>query len=232
MMRKVVLFMILTMGAYGAADSFEFSVFRDHLPRKEAGRLVISDAGVSYRSDHQKTVIEIPLINVFQADVSDPKVIRIETYDIMKQKLLGHRVHVFRLRSGVHDELPTRFLSKALQRPVIGAFGHAPQPEAVIRAYHRHRFGGCHGTIRIDSDAIRFASDRPEDSRTWLYRDLETLGTMNPFHFRVSTLAETFNFDLKERLPESAYELAVRRVYSLRPIKAAEPKTGSGAQLE
>ena len=182
---------------------------------------MISDAGVSYRSDHQKTKIDIPLLSVYQADVSDPKVIRVETYDILKQKLLGRQVHVFRLRGSVHDERLARFLSEALPRPVIGAFGPASQPEAVIRAYHRHRLGGCHGTIRIDSDAIRFVSDRPENSRTWLYRDLATIGTMNPFHFRVSTLAETFNFDLKERLPESAYDLAARRVYSLPSNSAA-----------
>ena len=230
-MRKAIVSLLLVsaVGAQGA-DSFEFAVVRDHIPRKEAGRLVISETGVSYRSAHQKTVIDIPLLNVLQADVSDPKIIRIETYDITRKALLGRQVHVFRLQSGVHDDSLTRFLSRALQRPVIGAYGAASQPGTLIPAYHRHRFGGCHGTIRIDTDAIRFASDRPEDSRTWLYRDLETLGTMNPFHFRVSTLAETFNFDLKERLPESAYDLAARRVYSL-PIKTSEPKMVS-SQLE
>ena len=219
MFKAIVSLILFSAAGAQAADSFEFTVFRAHLPRKEAGRLVISETGISYRSDRQKTVIDIPLLNVFQADVSDPKVIRIETYDIAKKKLLGRQVYVFRLRGGVHDERLTRFLSKALQRPVIGAFGPAPQPEVVIRAYHRHRLGGCHGTIQIDLDAIRFLSDRPEDSRTWLYRDLETLGTMNPFHFRVSTLAETFNFDLKERLPESEYDSAVRRIYQLSTVK-------------
>lgn len=212
-----VIFPLLLVSAVSAqaADSFEFSVFRDHLPRKEAGQLIISDAGISYRSDHQKTVLDIPLINVFEADVSHHRIIRIETYDIVKQKLLRRQIHVFRLRNGVHDESLTRFLSKALQRPVIGSFGPAPPPEAVIRGYHRHRLGGCHGTIRIDPGGIRFESDRPQDSRTWLYRDIETLGTMNSFHFRVSTLAETFNFDLQERLSEAAYDVAVKRVYSL-----------------
>lgn len=232
MLKAIASLLLLTAVGAHAADSFEFAVFRDHIPRKEAGRLVISENGVSYRSTHQKTVIDIPLVNVFQADVSKPKIIRIETYDITKKTFLGRQIYVFRLQSGVHDEILTRFLSRALQRPVIGAFGAAPQSEAVIRAYHRHRLGGCHGTIRIDSDAIRFASDRPEDSRTWLFRDIETLGTMNPFHFRVSTLAKTFNFDLKEILPEGAYDIAVRRVYSLPADKAADSKPGSGTQLE
>jgi len=224
MLKAIASLLLLSAVGAQAADSFEFAVFRDHVPRKESGRLLISETGVSFRSAHQKTTIDIPLLNVFQADVSNQKVIRIETYDITKKTLLGRHVYVFRLQSGVHDETLARFLAKSLQRPVIGAFGSALQPEVAIRAYHRHRFGGCHGTIRIDSDAIRFASDRPEDSRTWLYRDLETLGTMNPFHFRVSTLAETFNFDLKERLPEGAYDLAVRRIYSLPTSKAAAPK--------
>lgn len=225
MLKAIASLLLVSAVGAQAADSFEFAVFRDHIPRQEAGRLVISETGVSYQSAHQKTVIDIPLLNVFQADVSNPKIIRIETYDITKKTFLGRKIYVFRLRSGVHDEKLARFLSKALQRPVIGAFGLAAQPEVAIRAYHRHRLGGCHGTIRIDSDAIRFASDRTEDSRTWLYRDLETLGTMNPFHFRVSTLAETFNFDLKERLPETAYDLAVWRVYSL-PIGIANATSG------
>ncbi|MBN9657119.1 MAG: hypothetical protein J0H49_03020 [Acidobacteria bacterium] len=221
MLKAIVLLSLVSAVGAHAADSFEFSVFRDHLPRKEAGRLRISDDGVSFQSANQKTKIDVPLLNIFQVDVSDPKVIRIETYDILKQKLLGRQVHAFRLVNSVHDDALARFLSKALPRPVIGAFGPAPQPEAVIRAYHRHRLGGCHGTIRIDSDSIRFLSDRPEDSRTWLYRDLAAIGTMNPFHFRVSTLAETFNFDLKERLSETAYDLAARRVYSLPSTSAA-----------
>lgn len=230
MLKAIASLLLVSAVGAQAADSFEFAVFRDHVPRKEAGRLVFSETGVIYRSAHQKTVIGIPFLNVFQADVSNPKIIRIETYDITKKTLLGRQVYVFRLQNGAHDETLARFLSKALQRPIIGAYLATPQPEVAIRAYHRHRLGGCHGTIRIDSDAIRFESDRPEHSRTWLYRDLETLGTMNPFHFRISTLAETFNFDLKERLPETAYDLAARRVYSL-PIKAEEPRRGS-AQLE
>lgn len=232
MLNAIVSLVLFSAVGAQAADSFEFSVFRDHFPRKEAGRLVISDAGISFRSENLKTTIEVPLINVFQADVSDAKVIRIETYKILKQKLLGRQVYEFRLRDGVHDESLPRFLSKALPRPVIGAFGQSLQSEAVIRVYHRHRLGGCNGTIRIDSDAIRFTSDRPEDSRTWLYRDLETLGTMNPFHFRVSTLAETFNFDLKERLPDLAYDFAVRRVYSLPSRAVGPPHANSAAQLE
>lgn len=227
MIKITALVVFLTVGAYAAA-SFEYSVFRDRVPRKEAGRLSISEVGVSYRSDHRKTVIDIPLSNVFKADVSNPGIIRIATYDIVKRRLLGRRVYVFKLRDGTHDDGLARFLSGAVQRPVVGSFGPGPAspPDGGIRAYHRHRFGGCHGTIRIDESAIRFQSDRLGDSRTWLYHDVETVGTMNAFHFRVSTLAETFNFDLRESLSEADFNAVTQRVYSLAPaiLKKLAPK--------
>jgi hypothetical protein len=75
--------------------------------------------------------------------------------------------------------------------------------------------GGSHGTLVIGSTGIEFASQKPKDSRTWLYRDIQTIGTPDPFHFRVTTYAETFTFDLKERLPEGAYRLAWQEVYDL-----------------
>ncbi len=224
--KTIATLLLISAARIHAADTFEYPVFHDHLPRKEAGQLLISDAGISYRSDHKKTVMEIPFSNVFKADVSNPKIIRVETYDIIKRRLLGRQVHVFKLRKGTHDEALARFLFGAIQRPVVGSIGPPAQPDAVIRAYHRHRLGGCHGTIHIDQRDIRFESDKPEDSRTWLYRDIETVGTMNPFHFRVSTLAETFNFDLQERLPEAAYDIASRRVYSLPAVfRRSESKT-------
>jgi hypothetical protein len=222
MVKRITALMLISVAAAVGAEKFEYSVFRDHIPRKEAGRLEISNTGVRYRSEQQKTAIDIPLSRVYKADVSDPKVIRIEIYDVAARRLLGRQVHVFRLRDGEHDNRLARFLSGAIQRPVVGSFGLESKPDVEIPAYHRHRFGGCHGTIRIEAGGISFQSDRAEDSRTWRYRDIETVGTMNAFHFRVTTLAGTFNFDLKERLPQPVYDLVSRRTYDLSPIKAPD----------
>ncbi len=70
-------------------------------------------------------------------------------------------------------------------------------------------------TLSIGSAGIQFASKRGKDSRTWLYRDIQTIGTSDPFHFRVTSYAETFTFDLKERLPKAAYDLAWQAVYGI-----------------
>ena len=50
---------------------------------------------------------------------------------------------------------------------------------------------GCDGALRFDRDAIRFDSMNRKHSRTWVHADIETIGTMDPFHFRLTTYAET-----------------------------------------
>ena len=35
---------------------------------------------------------------------------------------------------------------------------------------------GTNGTLEIGEEAIRFVTEKPADSRTWLYRDIETIG--------------------------------------------------------
>ncbi len=57
------------------------------------------------------------------------------------------------------------------------------------------------------------------DSRTWLFRDIQTIGSSGPFNFRVSTELESYNFDLKERLPEWAYDFAWSTLYHLPPTQ-------------
>jgi len=205
---------LLLAGAVAhAQEVFRYPVFRLKAARDEPGQLQVDQSGVSYRSDRGKTSIRIPLADVHQADVSDPRFIRIETYDILKRRLAGRRVHSFRLRDGQHDAALARFLASRLARPVVGTFSAETRESFQLAAYHRHRLGGCPGQLRLDGDGIRFLSPRAGESRTWLYRDIDTIGTMNRFHFRVTTLAETYNLDLKERLPEEAYNEAWRLVY-------------------
>ena len=190
-----------------AAEPFHFEVYRNKLPRREPGALDINEHGISYRSDDGKTALTLPFEDIREADVSVPGRIRLLTYDVLK------RAMIFRLREGLQDEGLARFLAEHLHRPVVGSYGLTQQNAYRIPAYHRGLLSGSHGTLIIGSTGIEFASKKAKDSRTWLYRDIQTIGTPDPFHFRVSTYAETFTFDLKDRLPESAYRLATDKVY-------------------
>lgn len=198
-----------------AAETFKYPVKREKVRRDERGELQVDTAGIRYRSDNGKTSIGIALGDIHEADLSDPRVIRIETYDILKRRLTGRRVHAFRLIEGKFDESLISFFAAHSQRPVIGSYDIAGAKPTEINAYHRHRLGGCHGKLQISVKGIRFTTAHPVDSRTWGHKDIETIGSMNEFHFRVATLAETYNFDLKERLSNVTYEKIVRQAYRL-----------------
>ncbi len=183
------------------------------LQRDVPGVLRFSQAGILFKSNDGKKTVNLDYADVKKADVSDPGKIRIETYDIRALDPLERHAYEFKLKK-THGPDLVRFLSEHLQRPVLGDLGGIDFTFRVP-AYHRHIAGGAHGVLEIGSAGIRFVTKVKADSRTWLYRDIDTIGSSGPFNFRVTTLAETYNFDLKERLPEGAYDLAWRYTYSL-----------------
>jgi hypothetical protein len=214
--------LILSMAVGGLQEpTFQYDVVRSKSAQKdEPGQLRIDTSGIEYRSTNGKTSIRLPFIDVYEMDVSNPLAIRMETYEMLKRKLSGHRSYVFRLRSSraveENDRL-TQFLSERIRRPLLRSQTIEASPEFEIPAYHRHVLNGCNGTLQITPEGIRFVSTKEDHSRTWKYSEIETIGGPDPFSFRATTLAETFTFDLKDRLPKEAYELVWQRVYDLPP---------------
>ncbi len=217
MMLKCFWVLVFSLGLLKAAAPFSYAVYRTKLPRAEPGQLQITDSGVNYESDNKKTAINLSFADIREADVSNPARITFETFDVLKRRLGGRTVLSFRLREGAHTEELAQFLAGHLKRPVVGSYAIPNEGGFQIPAYHRRLLSGAHGMLVIGPEAIRFLSDKTKEPRTWLYRDIETIGTPDPFHFRVTTYAETFTFDLKERLSEEAYRLAWRKVYRLEP---------------
>jgi hypothetical protein len=209
----VVLIMSIAWGLH-AQTSFQYPAERAKFGRNETGTLEIDPDGISFKSANGQTSISIPLIDVKEMDLSDSSILRFETYDILKQRLGARRVHTFHLLEGKHDAPLRQFLASHLKRPIKASFDESTLSIG-IPVYHRHRLSGCAGTLMIDSSGIRFLGQKSQDSRTWSYKDIETIGRMNPFHFRVSTFAETYNFDLKERLPDDLYNLAFSQLHGL-----------------
>src|SRR6266446_2981983 len=208
---------------------FQYDVLRSRpLPKDEPGQLRIDGSGIEYRSVNGKTSIRVAFIDIREMDLSDPTAIRIETYEMLKRKLAGRRSYEFRLRSSRsiqdNDRL-VHFVSDRLQRPVLANYSTSAKPEFEIPAYHRHVVSGCNGTVQITAEGIRFLSSKEDHSRTWRYSEIQTIGGSDPFSFRVTTLTETFTFDLKERLPKEAYELVWQRVYDLQPRYGAGTPT-------
>jgi hypothetical protein len=147
-----------------------------------------------------------------QADVADPHALRFETYDVQKWKPIERREYTFRARPDAPVEALARFLTARVHRAVVGHYPEGSHFQAA--AFHR-RAERTAGILEVGEESIRFVSGQPKDSRTWLYRDIETIGRPDSFRFRVTTNRETYVLELKEDLPDAAYDFAWSKVYHL-----------------
>jgi hypothetical protein len=218
-MRVLALALLHTalMIAAEGKEVFDLQVSRSTISREQPGTLHIDSQGVTFQSRDRKTRITISLRELREADVSDPRELRFETYEVSKWKPMERRAYTFRARLDAPVEDIARFLAERVHRPVVGHFPEGSQFR--IAAYHRRTFSGSNGILEIGEASIQFVSDKPTDSRTWLYRDIETIGRPDSFRFRVTTNRETYVLELKEDLPETAYGLAWSKIYHLEEIR-------------
>ena len=222
MYRVVALLLVAVVTGPLARGEFRYEVRRDKFWGSEAGILAIDRSGVHYRSENEKTVLDLGFEDIRKADVSNSRQVRLLTYERSNKRLARPRVYQFKILEGTTGEALAEYLAGRLERPVMGAYG-IQEGDGGIPAYHRHVLGGCDGTLRFDRNAIRFDTKNGTHARTWPHADIETIGTMDPFHFRLTTYAETYNFDLKERLSPEDYRSVWHSVYS--PASEFQPRS-------
>jgi hypothetical protein len=192
---------------------FDLKVTRVRTLRDQPGDLHIDDKGITFRSTDGKTSIEIPMKDLRDVSVADPHALRFGTYEVQEWKPVERVEYTFRTPPETSVEDLGNFLTAHVHRTVVGHYPEESQFQAA--AYHRRIRAGASGLLKIGAESIQFVSDKPADSRTWLYRDIETIGRPDSFRFRVTTNRETYVLELKEDLPEAAYELAWSRIYHL-----------------
>jgi hypothetical protein len=192
---------------------FDLKVTRVRTLRAQPGDLHIDTHGIAFRSNDGKTNIVIAIQDVRQASVADVRELRFETYEVRKWKPIERRKYRFRAQPDASIEELAQFLAARVHRPIVGHYPEDSQFKVAV--YHRRSFGRTNGMLEIGKVSIQFISDRPTESRTWLYRDIETIGRPDSFRFRVSTNRETYVFELKNELPGAAYQFAWSKVYNL-----------------
>jgi hypothetical protein len=202
---------LLTIAAPG--DSvFDLKVTRVRTLRDQPGDLHIDSLGITFRSADGKTNIAIAMQDLREASVAEPRELRFETYEVQKWKPIVRREYTFRAPPSAPVEDLAQFLTGRVHRPVVGHYKAGSQFR--VAAFHRRALRGTDGTLEIGEESIQFVSDKPADSRTWLYRDIETIGRPDSFRFRVTTNRETYILELKDDLPEAAFQLAWSKVYN------------------
>ena len=215
LVRVLSLTVLVAWLAVGATekDVFDLKVERVRILRNQRGDLHIDAQGITFRSSDDKTSITIPMQDLREADVADAHALRFETYEVQKWKPIERREYTFRAGADAPVEELAQFLAARVHRPVVGHYGSASQFH--VPAYHRLARRGTNRVLEIGEEAIRFVSDKPADSRTWLYRDIETIGRPDAFRFRVTTNRETYIVELKSELPDAAYQFAWSKVYNI-----------------
>jgi len=207
-----VLMPLFTMAA-PENSVFDLKVTRVRALKDQPGDLHIDGQGIAFRSVDGKTSITIAMKDLRDVNVADTHALRFGTYEVQKWKPVERVEYTFRAPPDTSVEDLANFLTARVHRTVVGHYPEESQFQAA--AYHRRVRAGTSGLLRIGPESIQFVSDKPADSRTWLYRDIETIGRPDSFRFRVTTNRETYVLELKEDLPEAAYELAWSRIYHL-----------------
>jgi hypothetical protein len=194
-------------------EVFDIPVERVRPLRNQPGDLHVDAQGIEFRSKDGKTNVAIKIQDLREASVADPSALRFETYEVDKWRPIERREYTFRASPDAPLDALAQFLAAKVRRPLVGHYWPGTQFE--VPAFHRRTFGGTNGTLRIGEESIQYLSDKPADARTWLYRDIETIGRPDAFRFRVTTSRETYVVELKDELPVGAYELAWSKVYNL-----------------
>ena len=199
-----------------ASPPFILQVKHAHTIGSCAGTLTFSQNEVRFETkekNHQR-VWTYPDVQFFE--IVSPTELQIHSYEDEGILKLGRdRDFTFRLTSGeLTTELYQFLVIKSPRTVVTHLVFSGTEVIQEIPVRHRHRLGGCQGTLTIARDKIIYRTDHPGDSRIWPLKDVESFASNDRFQLRVSTAFETFTFDLKLPLKEATYEHIWKAVYS------------------
>src|SRR5450755_2047142 len=183
-------FLLALPVAASGQGTFDLKVVRVRTPRDQPGDLHVDAEGVTFRSSDRKTIISIAMLDLREADVADSHALRFQTHEAAKWRPIERRKYTFRAEPDALIEELAQFLAARVHRPVVGHYPEDSQFQVAV--YHRRALGGTNGMLEIGQLSIHFVSDKPADSRTWLYRDIETIGRPDSYSFRVTTKRETY----------------------------------------
>jgi hypothetical protein len=187
--------------------------------------LIIATEGIEYRTAHAAHARRWAFEEIRMIVLASRREIVLHTYEAHRWALGRDRAFRFTTLSEIPAAV-SAFLLTRVHRPLATSFVHAegtPLQEIAVR--HRHRVGGCQGTIRIYADRIVYESrDRPRDSRSWRWSDIQRVGRFGPYHLEITTYEPEFGgptrayvFDLKTSLSEEVYDFVWERVYGRAP---------------
>ena len=217
-----VVCLALTGGAQ--AESFDFRVKHDHTPGSCEGKLVASDKEIRYEATNGKHSRTWAYIDIQKLDVVSPTRVVLKTFESQSwRKLERDKAFDFSLLEGKLTPEHQEFLRGKLSRPMVARLVEKEvQSSALLPVRHRHRLGGCEGQLSVEEERLIYLTDHSSDNRAWKLREIETMGSPDPYHLRVTTYNETFTFDLKSPLDPRLYDSLWKKIYRFENAQPSE----------
>ncbi len=217
---SVVIGLVLTR--VSMAEPFEFRVKHDHSLGSCAGKLIASDREIRYEAIDGKHSRIWAYIDIQKLDVASSTRLVFKTFESQSwKKLERDKVFEFSLLEGKLRPNHQEFLRAKVSRPIVARLVEKGASSTLLLVRHRHRLGGCEGQLAVEEDRLIYLTDHAADNRVWMLREIETLGSPDPYHLRVTTYNETFTFDLKSPLNPKTYDSLWKMIYRFETTQAS-----------
>jgi len=229
--------LLLTLTQAVGAQEFTYKVQQDRLKGHRDGELIISTNGVEFRAKKEKDSRVWTYTDIKLFEILSPTRVRIWTYQNRKLLLGQEESLTFKIIEGEIDQKVSDFLRERIARPLVTSLTKEETesaPLAQIPVKHLHRLSGCQGFLNVYADRLVYEANDGHDSRSWRWTDIRAVGRPDVDRFEVLTFEpqtggpkRSFNFILKEPLPDKTYDLIWSRVFRPTPlIRVAEKVSG------
>ena len=221
---------LLAIVPAGAAD-LTYEVRHHHALNNHSGILTIGETGVSYRQvvpegKRKKNPKGLENVQFDYRDIQElwvsPDKLVLVTYKDRKWLLGVDKEFEFNLRKGRSFEDAYTMLKDKLDRRFVAALAD-PRPGALweLPVKLLGTIQGSEGVLQVGPNRIVYRTDRPRQSRTWRYEDIENVSTSDRYQLTLTTYERArahygsmkgFNFQLKQPLDEKRFEALWKRL--------------------
>ena len=232
--RFVSLFVALLAVVPARAAELRYEVRHHRALKDHTGVLTINEKGVGYqqvipegkRKKNPKKPPKLENVQFAYQDIQELWVsadkLALVTYKDRKWLLGVDKEFEFFLPSGQSFEAAYTMLKDKLDRRFVAAVADS-QPGMLweLPVKLQGTIQGSEGVLQVGPDRIVYKTDRPRQSRTWRYQDIENVSTSDRYQLTLTTYerAKThygsmkgFNFQLKQPLSEKQFELLWKRL--------------------
>lgn len=182
------------------------------------GTLVFRAKGIAFQAADAKKSREWPYRELKQVRITSPREIVLDTYeDGSRWRLGADRSVAFELTQGAIDGTLVAHLLEHAGRPVSSTVLPAGLGEATVRIAAKHLRGrnGTHGTLAIYPSGVAYETAAKGGSRYWRIADIESVLRPSPRTLLIDVYergrVRPFAFELKEPLPDAAYDALWQR---------------------